>query len=423
MTRFPSSTALAALAILGFGALAVGTAAPAVALPPASTCITSCTATFTSGGSGQTFTVPTGVTSLTATISGAAGAPAPIAITNDPTGVGGAGGSTTVTLGAADAGVTFGFGVGGTGEGSYLSTSGGTLLAVAGGGGGGGYVGRFDLPGQIFATYAGGAGGSPSGPGVAPGAAGTAFGNDPANGAGASAVGGAGGVGPAAGSAGASTHAIPLAQGGVGGTRPTTTYTGGNGGSGYAGGGGGAVTTVDGGDDITIDLVAAGGGGSGYLDPALTATAGTPNTGAGSVTFTWSFTPVVTTTAVSVVAGAAVPVIVSGLPANAPFSAMFDGATVATGVADAAGHASVTFTVAAAQRAGAFPVQLVVDSTTVASSSPVTVTAVAAATTDPPSNELADTGSTVTGWLLPVAGLLIVSGVALAFIRRRPSES
>lgn len=422
MTRHASTMTVAALAIVGFSALAVGTAAPAMALPPASTCITACTATFAAPGSGQ-FTFPTGITSLSATVSGAAGAPASLAITNDPTAVGGAGGSTIVTLAPTDAGATFRFGIGGVGSGSSLRASDDSLLAIAGGGGGGGYVGRLDLPGQIFGTYPGGAGGSPSTPGVAPGGSGTAFGNDPANGAGAGATGGAGGVGADAGSAGASTPVLPLAQGGLGGTRPATSFTGGNGGSGYAGGGGGAVTTVDGGDDITIDLVAAGGGGSGYLAPGLTATAGTPNSGTGFVTFTWSFTPGVSTTAATVGAGDVVPVNVMGLPANAPFSVVFDGATVATGTADGSGTASASFTIAAGQRGGAFPVELAVDATTVASSAPVTVTAGAVTAANPPVKALAATGPADLGGLPLIAALLITAGTALTFARRRTSES
>lgn len=262
---------------------------------PSADCVTDCTATFDTVGSAFTFAVPAGITELTATIAGAAGAPAPFAITGDPTAVGGAGGVTTVDLGTDYAGTTMTFGVGGVGEGSYLQAAGPVLLVVAGGGGGGGYIGRLDLPDQVFGTFPGGDGGSPVAAGVTPGADATAYGGDAANGGGGTAAAGVGGTGLSNGTSGGPTTTVApagstLAAGGVGGSRliVATDHVGGSGGSGYTGGGGGAVTTVDGGDDIILDFVAPGGGGSGYLDASLSAVAGTPNTGGGQVSFTWS---------------------------------------------------------------------------------------------------------------------------------------
>lgn len=105
------------------------------------------------------------------TFAGDAGASPTHSLLGDPTSVGGPGGVTTVSFGSDYAGQTLWFAVGGTEQGSALQDSDAVmnLLAVAGGGGQGGYAGRFDLPDQIFATYPGGEGGAPSGPGIAPG--------------------------------------------------------------------------------------------------------------------------------------------------------------------------------------------------------------------------------------------------------------
>jgi len=290
-------------AAIGVGLLLAAATAvtPAVAdTAPATDCRTDCTAVFDTAGL-HTLAVPAGVVSLRATVSGAAGSPAPAALGLFPDAVGGPGGVTTAMLGTALGGTTLTLRVGAAGEGSALANGDGALLVVAGGGGDGGYAGRFELPDQLFAAYPGGAGGAPSAPGVAPGGDGTTFGTGAFNGAGgALAAGGAGGVGGASGSAGAagttsSPGAIGLSAGGAGGilTVQDDQYEAGPGGSGFTGGGGGAVSldAVDGGDEIMIDVVGAGGGGSGFLAEGLSAVAGEPNAGAGSVTVVWSLPP------------------------------------------------------------------------------------------------------------------------------------
>ena len=292
-----SVTALAGAALL---------AAPAAADTPPITGCTSCTATYNSAGESATFVVPTKIKTLTVTVSGAAGGTVPEALTSLPDPVGGSGGVTTVNLGTAYAGQTLLLGVGHVGQGSFIQTT-SLLLAVAGGGGSNGYAGYLDdAPPQVFATYLGGAGGSPAGPGIAPGADGTAFPGTPvgqdANGLGGTATGGAGGTGDDPGSDGGAAMLLnpagsTLAPGGAGGsyTDPATnvTHVGGAGGTGYTGGGGGAVATAVPAGDFPVGLVAPGGGGSGYLDASLTATAGTPNTGAASIVFHWTVTPAV----------------------------------------------------------------------------------------------------------------------------------
>jgi hypothetical protein len=405
-----------AVTILIVAALAAFVAGGATALPaqadslPGPHCVTACTATFDTIGSAQTFAVPVGVTQLSATVAGAAGAPPAIAVTNDPTATGGAGGAATIALGTSYAGTTITFGVGGAGDGSYLENSSSVLLAVAGGGGGGGYAGYLDLVGQILGTYPGGNGGSPSAPGVAPGGDAAAFGTLIANGGGGTAAAGTGGTGDASGSNGGATTVVTptgatLAAGGTGGslTVGATTHMAGRGGSGYTGGGGGAVQRNVPNGDVPVDVVAPGGGGAGYLDASLTATAGTPNTGAAHVSFTWSFSPTITTTTTTAHPGDTVPATISGLPANVPFTVVFDGSTVISGTSDANGNATTSFAVGNSQSTGKYALTLKVDAATVATSDPVSITAA-----------LALTGTDVSPWVPSAAVLLIAAGVLLA---------
>ena len=95
MTRTHLARRLSGAAIVGIVAVTLAGAfsgsASADSLPAAG-CVTACTATFDTAGATDTLLIPTGITSLTATIAGAAGAPASFAITNDPTAVGGPGG-------------------------------------------------------------------------------------------------------------------------------------------------------------------------------------------------------------------------------------------------------------------------------------------------------------------------------------------
>ena len=419
MTRTHLARRLSGAAIVGIVAVTLAGAfsgsASADSLPAAD-CVTACTATFDTAGATDTLLIPTGITSLTATIAGAAGAPASFAITNDPTAVGGPGGATLVDLGTAYAGDTLTFGIGNTGHGSYLQ-DGSTLLAVAGGGGGGGYAGLLDDPGQIFATYPGGNGGAPSAPGVAPGANGAAFGSLAANGGGGTAAAGTAGTGDFDATAGGATTTVTavdstLAAGGTGGTftdgTTSITHNGGAGGSGYTGGGGGAIArNVPNGDD-NVDVVAPGGGGAGYLDASLTAQDEPFNTGTGSVSFTWSFTPTITTTTTTAHRGDTVPVTITGLPANEPFTVVFDGTTVITGTSDGSGDATESFVVGSGQVAGSFALSLVAGGSTAATSDPVTVIVV-----------LAATGST--NPILPGAlgALVILAGAAAVILASR----
>lgn len=295
-----SSRVVNTAVIAGIGVLAtIGMAAQPVTADtlPASGCLTACTATFDTAGA-STFTIPTGITGLEATVAGAAGAPAPVSMTNDPSAVGGAGGAATIQLGTSYAGATLAFGVGAIGEGSYLQAPDDSLLAVAGAGGGGGYAGYLSIPDQILASYPGGSGGSPVTAGVTPGGDGAAFGSLAANGLGGTVTGGAGGTGTASGAAGDSTtlvagSAVTLAAGGAGGSLIIggTTHLAGAGGSGYTAGGGGGIQQNVPNGDTDVDVVAPGGGGSGFLASTVTAVAGTPNTGTGYVSFTWSFPP------------------------------------------------------------------------------------------------------------------------------------
>ncbi|MEP6478097.1 MAG: hypothetical protein ABJB03_01805 [Rhodoglobus sp.] len=312
MSRTRVNKVVASLSVGALSALALGASAiPAQAdTLPAPGCVTACVATFDTVSAATTFAVPANISSLSVTVSGGAGAPAAYGIPID--GVGGTGGVTTVDLGTTYGGQTLIVGVGGVGEGSYVQAPGLSLLVVAGGGGGGGYLGRLDVldngvPTQIFDAYPGGNGGSPTVPGVADGATPTAFGSNAANGKGGSVAGGAGGTGVVAGSAGDNSTIVAiggstLAAGGAGGLEviAALNHTGGHGGSGYTGGGGGAAASVDSGDDIFVDLIAPGGGGSGFLHLGLTGVAGTPNTGTGVVTFTYSIKPTLASTGTDV---------------------------------------------------------------------------------------------------------------------------
>lgn len=309
MTRTRANKLVAALSIGALSGLALAASAiPAQAdTLPAPGCVTACVATFDSVSAATTFAVPANISGLTVTVSGAAGAPAAFGFPTFPEGVGGTGGVTTVDLGTTYGGQNLIVGVGDVGEGSYVQAPGLSLLVVAGGGGGGGYIGRLDLPDQVFGAFPGGAGGSPTAPGVTDGGTPTAFGGDPANGNGGSITGGAGGTGVVAGSAGDNSTIITaggstLAAGGLGGLEviAAVNHTGGRGGSGYTGGGGGAAASVNSGDEIFVDLIAPGGGGSGFLALGLTGVAGTPNTGAGVVTFTYSIKPTLASTGIDV---------------------------------------------------------------------------------------------------------------------------
>jgi len=410
----PAAALALGLATVGL----VATSATANTFSPI-TCLTNCTAVFDTANG--TFTSDPAVTQLTATVTGAAGEIATGAGPLAASSVGGPGGSTTVDLGTAYAAVPIAVVVGTTAgsAGSASSIASGTLIAIAGGGGQAGFAGALDIAAnQVSATYPGGTGGSPSGPGVTSGTAGTAFGTATENGEGGVSAGGPGGTGTGNnGTAGTNSNGTGIVAGGAGGSLAIasinppspTTYTGGVGGQGYAGGGGGAVATGIDGGDLTIESVGAGGGGSGFLASGFTATSGTPNTSLGSVTFTYSFTPTATTTATSVHRGDTIPVVISGLPSNVPFTLVFDGVTVGSGTSDPAGGATISFVVSATQAGGSFPVQVVVGGAVAASTTNVAVVVPA----------LAATGVVVSPWVVGGAALFVVVGILLLVLRRR----
>jgi hypothetical protein len=247
----------------------------------------------------DTYTVPSGVTSLTvkmwgggggggggaATAAGAAGGGAgyvtatlsvtPGEVLNVYVGGGGAGGS--YNNGGNDAGS----GGGGGGYSSLYRSS--TILALAGGGGGGGGAR------QGTAGGAGGAGGGTTA------VAGTTVGNGAGGGAGTASAGGTGGTGgnnggsngsSLTGGAGADGRSAAgndgggaaggLATGGAGGLANvnTTRPGGGGGGAGYFGGGGGGSTT-----SATGNAGGGGGGGSSRTDGSATSVTNTVGSG------------------------------------------------------------------------------------------------------------------------------------------------
>lgn len=232
---------------------------------------------FAYTGANQSFTVPTGVTSLSVRVWGAAGGGG-----NGPTVVGGAGGFVTGTLavtsgqvltvvvgqGGAQVATPSKAGAGGGYSGVFLgAVSQANALVIAGGGGGGGF-------------FTDGQGGSSGGNG------GGDFGGDGAgSGSTSFAARGLGGSLQAGGVGGCSTNA-PNGQcgqngsalkgggggvqdlsfnrtgatfGGGGGVGASTSFNSGGGGGGYFGGGGGANDTALG-----------GGGGSGYVAATVT---------------------------------------------------------------------------------------------------------------------------------------------------------
>jgi Glycine rich protein/HYDIN/CFA65/VesB-like, Ig-like domain len=259
-------------------AVVAALAGPAAGAPAAAT-----TQSFMTPGT-YTFTVPAGVSSISATAVGGAGGSSSFQF------IGGqgasVGGTFSVTPGeqlavgvgasapAASGGIADGpGGAGGGGAGGVVAAGGGGAsvlsllpispgfaasdLLVAGGGGGGGFVasgGNAGAPGGSFVLSQGGA-------------AGTAT------------AGGAGGIDSTGG--GANGQAGSFGLGGLGGGQDIngTPDGGGGGGGGYYGGGGGA-----GGDNSG----AGGGGGSSFLAPSATNPSGpTPTTASPSVTITY----------------------------------------------------------------------------------------------------------------------------------------
>ncbi|MBK7308484.1 MAG: M36 family metallopeptidase [Chitinophagaceae bacterium] len=305
------------------------TAAPVVAtitVTPVLTVVTPTTTTFNFTGAAQTFTVPTGVTSINFTALGAEGGSGATGTNNGGTVAGGAGGRGSratgtlavtpgqvlnIFVGGAGGTPTAGFNGGGTGGNANAGGGGGAsdvrfpgaatadrILTAAGGGGGG----RGGCEGILGAPGAGGAGGNGDGNGSNGANSGT-FGGGFAGG-GFGAIGtafGAEGIG-CAGFLGAPGIAASGAAGGNGGAGQScccfnfqSIPGGGGGGGGQLGGGGGgggsAGTVACQGNDK-----GAGGGGAGGTSYTGGVTAGaiTTNiqTGNGQVVLNYNVTTV-----------------------------------------------------------------------------------------------------------------------------------
>lgn len=309
--------------LVGTGLVALAPVAAVAADPPASCADGVCRVSYASTGALQTFTIPSGVESVTVTVAGgqggsvagdngflyaAGGAGGRTAGTLDVEPgevltlvVGGAGG-TAVALATnpASTGSPGGYGGGGAGGddvrpllgaraggggGSFVLADDDTLLLAAGGGGGAAFGALGGLGGGASAPATAGADGDSGATGGRPGTAG-------ANGSG-----GAAGTGDAPaepGGPGTGTVVSPSVLP-VGGTGGDGSEAGGGGGGGYraGGGGGGLVITGPGSGG-------AGGGGAGYADASatgVTSTAGA-TTGGGTITVSWELpAPTVTISA------------------------------------------------------------------------------------------------------------------------------
>lgn len=365
---------------------ALALAGPAAALP--SNCSPSgaftVTCTFATTGSAS-WTVPSGVSSATFTVDGAAGFTG-----NSGAAAGGLGGQVSATLTSLSLGQVFTVSVGGVGSygvgatggvngggnsegggggGGYSSVSlGSTLELLAGGGGGGGGVGL--TPGGTFlgggAGGAGGKSGTDGSPGVSYTDTAITLGGGGGGNAGGDAIkpgqGGAGGMltitGTCSGaSSGAPGESGSADQGGYG------FGGGGGGGGGYAGGGGGG----EGASDSCVNAEAGqggGGGGSSYAAvPGATFSTGVQS-GDGLVTI--SYTPLAVTTASlpAATGGRSYTATLAATGGLAPYSwsvpagtlppgLRLSAAGVISGIPDVAGTYPFTVTVTDAQTATA----------------------------------------------------------------------
>ena len=262
-----------------------------------------CVVSFPSTGGLQTFTVPTGVTALTADVAGAAGGSSTIT----PGGLGGrttgtvavqpgdelslvVGGSGTSAAGASD-GAPGGFGGGGDGGASsaFDTRSGGAS------GGGGSFL--FDESGLLLAAGGGGGStdGSEAGAGGAAGAVAGAATSAPTAGGGGQpgtvASNGAGGIASGVAGSGEATSAASLPEGGDGAAGGSTAFNqvlpgAGGGGGFHAGGGGGNAGTVV--VDVTLEG-GGGGGGAGFAAEGVTRVEGEAGVQAGDGAITLSY--------------------------------------------------------------------------------------------------------------------------------------
>jgi|GEM_PF-2504389 len=303
------------LVMVGVGVLAVlagwtgsGVATAGAAGPTATCSGGTCTVSYGFTGAAQTFVVPSGVTSVVATVKGAEGG-------TDPERSGTGGGETVATLpvspgttltlvvgqkglgvGGADTGPVYGGGAPGGigtipgstgatgGGGSFVFGPGNELLLTAGGAGG------FDGTG----IWGGGGGG---GAGVPPQKGAPYSPNCGGGGAGGSAAGGSGGTGATAaedGHPGSGPMTLTGTTGGGGGVGPQ--FGGGGGGGGYFGGGGGSAANPS--NCVYQGTAGSGGGGSGYAYAGATGVSGAVAVvqGNGSVSFAYTVGQTVPTT-------------------------------------------------------------------------------------------------------------------------------
>ena len=247
---------------------------PASAITPAPVCGgTTCTVTFSTAGTGQTWVVPAGVTSESITLYGAIGGSTNIVLGGDGAKVTGTlalspGTSVTVDVGGAGTdGASAGINGGGASElgtgggGSDVKVAGVDQLAAGGGGGAG------NPEGGNVATQCPVSGGAPGGAGGnadTAGVAGTALVVEPGEGAVTLNPGDGGGAGTMSGGAGGAGGTASAAtdcngatvdgsvggtgssnQGGAGGITGVDGLLGGGGGGGYFGGGGGGGASTD----------------------------------------------------------------------------------------------------------------------------------------------------------------------------------
>ncbi|MBB3842246.1 hypothetical protein FHS57_006277, partial [Runella defluvii] len=229
---------------------------------------------ISSSGGIQTFTVPTGVTSITITAKGAAG--------GNGKSTGGKGATVKATFSVASGavlnivvgaqGASRDDRYGGGGGGSFVSVGAfntTNLLVAAGGGGGNG-----DQPGGNASTEPGSGEGGNYGNGMTGGGGGGGGINGTGGDAGYDFQGGGGGSGAPEGF-----------EGGKSGISGTFGGYGGGGGSGYGGGGGGGYTGGNGGNESESG---GGGGGGSYTKSGATAkTISIDNTGGGQVIIEW----------------------------------------------------------------------------------------------------------------------------------------
>jgi Bacterial Ig-like domain (group 3) len=308
------------LTVLSGSAVALGVPAAQASTQPAAVCdATTCTTTFLETGDVQTYTVPSFVTSLQASVAGGRGGDS--LLEGDVIETGGLGGETAATI--ATTSHTLFVVVGGAGgdvDGHYLLSSG---PGGYGGGGTGGVNGPVSAPGGGGGSFLFGGNGDPlllaAGGGGGAAAAGAGFAANPRDGgagggAGAPAAAGTNGddgatagepattdgdgaggnaatdAGSAPGNSGTTgmdlaATALPVGGAGGGGTNPG----GGGGGGFHAGGGGGsdAATTTNGNGNG-----AGGGGGAGFAATASSVTDVTGSAGVqagnGEVTLTYT---------------------------------------------------------------------------------------------------------------------------------------